>query len=154
MKNQMNYNRITDRACYNATTTVKVSCVIKTKNANFGSLQTKMRNAMEKEVSRNYTNDKRIPYSIINKIKCKLMSVDEVEEENETFQCVNIECMIDITFEETDNKPEMLMKAILGFFFVSCGNRYLTFTLPFFNDEATYKKGYIQLDNSVYYPNQ
>ena len=115
MKSQMKYNRITDRACYNTVATVNVTCLIKSKNNKPDSFQTKIKNALEKQIERHFSDISRIPYTVINKMKCKLIEHSENNNFEDKIQTVKIQCMIDMTFEEIENQPDCLMKAITNF---------------------------------------
>lgn len=158
MTNEMKFKRITDRACYRAKVKVDVNCLAITwnkrhKQNNINTLRNRMVSIMEKKVSSLFSNTNAVPYAVFNKISCKLNSCETIDTDMDKADSVNFTCLMDITFEEVENTPELLIKHIIAFFFQVCKTKTLTFTpTKFHDDEAEYIKGYIQTDNSIYYP--
>lgn len=147
---------ITDRACWSLRLGFDAKVSMQGCELKDSTIKRRLNSAIVSNVNKFWNREQDVPYMRIGKWKQEIVEIHDIHSSDTT--AVKLQCDIEVCVEDPSNNPEKLGKSFLICMFQSLNLQHnkKIFDFDIINesniDVLDTKKGYIQLDYSVYFP--
>jgi hypothetical protein len=148
---QMKY--ITDRACYNVLIDFRVAVIIEPSTFRIRKTPKLIKETMLDTMNLHKKFGISVPYLQIKTLNVSI--TETLEEQPDNILTIYADCNTEMCYEDCDNEPQKSASGIIEGFLHSIGgdNEYIKSASAFDISVKSPIKGYIQADNTIYYPN-
>lgn len=149
---------ITDRACHSMKASFSVTYYMEGTEIKDTTIRRRINKAIKRSIEKHFNKQFGVPFLFVDEWKQELTEI--VDEYSGNYTTVKADCDVSFIIEDPDNYPEKLGKnfiSILVNTISQLGNKEF-FKLEIENENniaiSDIEKGYIQLDYSVFFPQQ
>jgi len=154
MTNNKPMKYITDRACYNVLIDFRCAIIIEPTTFKIRTIK----NKLKKEINNALNIQERfkilVPYVRTNKLNLEI--TETIEEQPDNILTIYADCSTEMCFEDCEDKPFLSACGLLEGFFHSIGSdkEFIKSASAFDICVNSPIKGYIQADNTLFFPNK